>query len=86
MGKRLLFRKMGIMLDLHNLGKKLTEKHSKSYLDMIIDSLIIAGITFFSTWSGKPFTYETVFMLIKATGLSFFIQLAYEKGIKRGEK
>lgn len=74
------------MLDLHNgldlVKKKLTQKHSKSYLDMIIDSLIIAGITFFSTWTGT-LDLNSLLIVLKATGLSFFFQLAYEKGLKK---
>ena len=74
------------MLNLHNgfeiVKRKLTKKHSKSYLDMIIDSIIIAGITFFSTWTGT-LDLNSLLIVLKATGLSFFIQLAYEKGLKK---
>ncbi len=50
--------------------------------DMVYDSLIIAGITTFSIWSGELGIKELMTVL-KATGLAFFVQLAYEKGIKK---
>jgi len=71
------------MLNLHKIKEEIIKKRSKSYLDMIIDSLIIAGITFFSTWNGQIVDLQSLFIVLKATGLSFFIQLAYEKGIKK---
>jgi len=65
-------------------GKSLTgnNNNSKSWTDIIIDSAIVAGITFFSTWSGN-IDIAQLLITAKATGLTFFLQVAYEKGIKR---
>jgi len=75
-----------MMLDLYNaIGKRKSTvwfPNSKSYLDMIIDSLIIAGITFFSSWNGT-IDLNSILIVLKATGLSFFVQLSYEKGVKK---
>lgn len=78
------------MLDLHNaIGKSnsVVKKivGSKSFKDMVIDSLIVAGVSFFSVWTGEP-TIQQCFIVIKAAGLSFFVQLVYEKGIKKIKK
>jgi len=74
------------MLNLHDgfdmIKKKFIQRHSKSYCDMIIDSLIIASITFFSTWTGT-IDINSLLIVLKATGLSFFVQLSYEKCIKK---
>ncbi len=55
---------------------------TKSWKDIILDSIIIAGITFFSVWSGH-INLEQLLTTLKATGLAFFLQVAYEKGIKK---
>ncbi len=53
----------------------------KSIREMLADSLIVAGITFFSVWTGT-LSLNEILITIKATGLAFFTQLAFEKGIK----
>ena len=58
------------------------EAKVKSFKDMLIDSGTIAAIALFSVWSGVP-TWEQLGIVLKATGISFFVQLAYERGIKR---
>ena len=74
------------MLDLHEaISEKtssLNNENTKTYMDMLIDSGIIAAITFFSTWNGT-IDLNQILMVIKATGISFFLQLAYEKGVKK---
>ena len=65
-------------------GKSLSENkdNTKSWKDIVLDSIIVAGITFFSTWTGN-IDIAQLLMTLKATGLAFFLQVAYEKGIKR---
>lgn len=58
------------------------KKKEKSLKDMLIDSLIVAMITAFSIWTGEP-TITQFFSVLKATGLAFFVQLAYYRGIKK---
>ncbi|MEM5867233.1 MAG: hypothetical protein QXG39_04870 [Candidatus Aenigmatarchaeota archaeon] len=58
------------------------KKKEKSLKDMLIDSLIVAMITAFSVWTGEP-TLEQLLTILKSTGLAFFIQLAYYRGIKK---
>jgi hypothetical protein len=58
-------------------------KNKKTLQDMLFDSLIISGITFFSVWNGTTLSLEQMLIVLKATGISFFIQLAYERGIKK---
>lgn len=49
---------------------------------MIIDSVIIGGITLFSTWNGTP---DIANLLVAGKGflLAFCVQLGFERGIKR---
>lgn len=58
------------------------EKTNKRILSMLIDSLIIGGITVFSTWTGA-LTLDQLVLLVKSFGISFLIQLAYYRGIKK---
>ena len=56
------------------------ESPRKSMQDMVIDSLVVAGISMFSllaTGSGQYYAG------LVAGGLAFFIQLSIERGIKR---
>lgn len=62
-----------------------TKKNEKSYLEMLINSAIIAGITFFSVWNGT-INLDQLLIVLKATGISFCVQLAYEKKIKKVSK
>jgi hypothetical protein len=50
---------------------------------MILDSIIVAGVTAFSIWNGTTLSLEQMLIILKAVGISFFIQLAYERGIKK---
>lgn len=50
--------------------------------DMVFNAFIVGMIAFFSTWDGT-LNIDNILTSVKAFGLSFFIELAYEKGIKR---
>lgn len=54
----------------------------KTVKDMLIDSAILGGIVFFSTWTGK-LDLENIMISLKATGLTFITQLAYYRGLKK---
>ena len=55
----------------------------KSVEWMLIDAAIIGAIAAFASMgSGGP-TWEMAFTMFKAFGLSFFMQLAVERGLKR---
>jgi hypothetical protein len=58
-------------------------KYKKTLQDMILDSIIVAGVTAFSIWNGTTLSLEQMLIILKAVGISFFIQLAYERGIKK---
>jgi hypothetical protein len=49
---------------------------------MLIDSAILGGIVFFSTWSGE-LDLENIMISVKAFGLTFITQLAYYRGLKK---
>ena len=52
------------------------------YKEMVFNAFIIGGIAFFSTWTGH-IDINNILVSVKAFGLSFFVELAYEKGVKR---
>lgn len=56
--------------------------NEKPMTDIMLDSLIIAGLTAFAVWNGK-LDINACLAVLKATGSAFFIQLAYEKGVKK---
>jgi hypothetical protein len=58
-------------------------KKDKPISHMIIDSMIIAGITAFSIWNGNIIDINECLPIIKAFGLTFLIQLAYYRKIKK---
>lgn len=76
------------MLDLHiSCAKEGGEegaaaKEKKTVSDMLIDSLIVAGIVFFSTWNGTT-DVVNILSAIKGFALAFLTQIAYYRGIKR---
>lgn len=63
-------------------GTKKNPVIKKTALDMVINSIVIAGIVAFSIWDGHLNT-ESLLAVLKATGSSFFIQYAWERGVKR---
>uniref|UniRef100_A0A6H1ZXS5 Holin n=1 Tax=viral metagenome TaxID=1070528 RepID=A0A6H1ZXS5_9ZZZZ len=50
---------------------------------MLIDSCIIGGIAAFAAIGGNAPNWETLWIAFKAFGISFLMQLAIERGIKR---
>lgn len=59
----------------------LAQPKKKTISYMTLDALIIGGITFFSTLAGaRVVDYQTAGI---AAGLSFFIQFAIERGIRK---
>ena len=50
---------------------------------MLIDSAIIGGIAAFAAIGGGGPTWDTLWVIIKAFGLAFCVQLAVERGLKR---
>jgi len=75
------------MLNVLTGNKSSTEKKNdtKSVLEMILDSAIIALITVFSLWTGQELSFTEALTLIKAFGISFFVQLAWYRGLKKAE-
>jgi len=55
----------------------------KSWKWMLIDAAIIGAIAAFAGIGGGGPTLGTVWIAFKAFGLSFFMQLAVERGLKR---
>ena len=55
---------------------------NKKLRDMVIDSAIIGGIAAFSVWNGTGGSLDLLASL-KAFGISFFIQFAYYRGVKK---
>ena len=58
------------------------EPKRKSLKEIAVDSLIIGAIAFFSTWTGS-LDISNLLVSLKAFGLSFFLQFAYERGVKK---
>ena len=56
----------------------------KSYVDMLVDSIVIAAVSLFSTF-GAVNSSEFWMIGLKSFGLSFFVQLAVERGLKKGD-
>lgn len=56
----------------------------KSYVDMLVDSTVIACVALFSTF-GAVNSSEFWLIALKSFGLSFFVQLAVERGLKKGD-
>lgn len=56
----------------------------KSVNEMLVDSFVIAGISFFSSLAGTGFPPEpsTLWQAGVALGFAFFTQLAYERGYR----
>jgi len=59
------------------------ENSRKSWRWMLMDSLIIAAISFFSSLPEGPPTWVDAYTALKAFGLAFVLQLAIERGLKR---
>lgn len=55
----------------------------KSWKWMLIDAAIIGAIASFAGIGGGGPTLATLWIAFKAFGLSFFMQLAVERGLKR---
>jgi len=78
------------MLDFHTFSvanettpttyTKTTEE--KPIKDMILDSLIVGGIVFFSTWNGT-LDINNLLNALKGFGIAFLTQLAYYRGVKK---
>jgi len=66
----------------HNTENGRNER--KPWRWMLIDSAIIAGISFFSGLVEGPPTWMGLYKAAVAFGLAFFLQLAIERGLKRG--
>ena len=73
------------MLNMSGLNNSTTSDESgrKAWKWMLIDSVIIGAIGFFSSLPEGVPTYTTFYIAIKAFGLAFVIQLAMESGLKR---
>lgn len=73
------------MIDLVNRAHSSVDGQNsrKPWKWMIIDSAIIAGISFFSGLVEGPPTLMTMYRSGVAFGLAFFLQLAIERGLKR---
>jgi len=73
------------MLDIVNSSRTASvgEDSRKSWEMMIIDSLIIGGISLFTELVSGPPTWLGLYKAVTACGLAFFIQLAVERGLKR---
>ncbi|MEM3580853.1 MAG: hypothetical protein QXQ64_06260 [Candidatus Bathyarchaeia archaeon] len=77
------------MLDFHIFSVKeggeegaAAKEEKKPVSDMVIDSLIVAGIVFFSTWNGTT-DVGNILNALKGFALAFLTQIAYYRGIKR---
>lgn len=57
-------------------------KNNKSLRTILFDSAIIAGMVGFAALSDVP-SIENAWIVVKVSGIAFFSQLAFEKGIKR---
>jgi len=73
------------MLDFHifavgNNEKTTTEE--KKISDMVVDSAIVGGIVFFSTWNGS-LDVNNLLNALKGFGLAFLTQFAYYRGLKQ---
>ena len=64
-------------------SKIFNPKNHKSIAEIIFDSMIIAGFASLSVIGNNLPTAEKAFIALKAGGLAFFAQVAYEKGIKK---
>jgi len=73
------------MLDMH--GKVASASSAvngrKTWKAMIIDAAIIGAIAAFASIGGEGPTLDVLWTVFKAFGLSFFMQLAVERGLKR---
>lgn len=73
------------MLNMSNNGhqNKNGKNSQKPWKWMLIDSCIIGGIALFASLGGGAPTWDVAWIAFKAFGLSFFVQLAVERGLKR---
>jgi hypothetical protein len=55
----------------------------KTWREILIDSAIIGAIAAFAVIGGAPPTWDTAWVVFKAFGAAFVIQLAVERGLKR---
>jgi len=51
--------------------------------EMVLDALIVAGISFFAILAGGKVDHDTIKIAATAFGLAFFTQFGIERGIKR---
>lgn len=77
------------MLDILTTPKTVIKENNNEYVkslkDMLLDSFVIGIITSLSLWSGQKITLEECLPLLKVFVLSFAVQLAYYRGIKRAD-
>ena len=59
------------------------EDPRKTMREMLIDAAIIGAIAVFAVIGSAPPTWETAWIVLKAFGAAFVIQLAVERGLKR---
>ncbi len=74
------------MLDFHiftvDNDKSKVTSDKKPVSEMLVDSTIVAGIVFFSTWNGT-LDVNNFLNAIKGFGLAFLTQIAYYRGLKK---
>ena len=59
------------------------EDPRKTWREILIDSAIIGAIAVFACIGSAPPTWDTAWVVFKAFGAAFVIQLAVERGLKR---
>jgi len=60
-----------------------TGNNRKTWKWMIVDSAIVGGIAAFAAIGTAGPTWDTMWVIFKAFGLAFLLQLAVERGLKR---